>query len=135
MLSYCKSKKGPKIGPPSPFSFNVLASKYYDGLRVGGKKGGGSSISDTRCQLLIRDIRHSHKPIKVVVKLVGKPHEIIQHKQTQGGGSSVRKSEAAAAETEMKARNVNRIAALLALKNYSLSLNCLDNIIMNGSSI
>jgi hypothetical protein len=105
MLVTDRAKKGTKIGPSAPFSFNVLASKYYEGMGVGGKKGAGSSISDTRCQLLIRDIRHIHKPIKVV-KLMGKPHEILQHKQTQRGGSSERKSEAATGEIAAKRSSV-----------------------------
>ncbi len=78
------------------------------------------------------DISHIHKPIKVV-KLVGKPHEILQNKQAQGGGSSVKKGKQHSWRNSRK--NANREAALSARKHYNLSLHCLDNIIMNGNSI
>jgi hypothetical protein len=69
----------------------------------------------------------------MVVKLVGKAHEILQNKQAQGGGSSVKKGKQHSWRNSRK--NANREAAFSARKHYDLSLYCLDNIIMNNNSI
>jgi hypothetical protein len=68
-----------------------------------------------------------------VVKLVGKPHEILQNKQAQGGGSSIKKGKQHSWRNSRK--TANREAAFSARKKHNLSLNCLGNIIMNGNSI